>query len=116
VREVAFVACSVARWPGRGPGGRSLEGGACGPAERQRRYRERRAAGVPVQPPARPPRPKDQAPPGGPRPWPSSGPLQGPNTRPGATSSPSPLADSRTAELLDGVLPRSPWPCWLGRA
>ena len=69
-------------------------------AERQRRYRERRAAGAPVQerrPPRTPPRPKR---------WASA--LAELRTlqdeyRAWRDQLPESLADSRTAELLEGV-------------
>ena len=74
-------------------------------AERQRRYRERRAAGVPVQDPTprpRPPRAK-------PRParWAAAlAELRTPQAEYETWNDnlPAALADSRTAELLDGVL------------
>lgn len=70
------------------------------PAERQRRYRERRAAGVPVREP-RPPRPK-------PRPARWAAALAELRTLQAEYETwrdqlPEALADSRTAELLEGV-------------
>ena len=68
------------------------------PAERQRRYRERRAAGVPVEAP----RPR------GPKTRPAGGPAL-PSSDPAAEYQawldglPESLAGSRTAELLEGV-------------
>lgn len=69
------------------------------PAERQRRYRERRAAGVPVREP-RPPRPK-------PRPARWAAALAELRTLQAEYETwrdqlPEALADSRTAELLEG--------------
>ena len=74
---------------------------ALSPAERQRRYRQRRAAGVPVQAP-RPPRPR-------PRPARWAAALAELRTLQGEYETwrdqlPESLADSRTAELLEGVL------------
>ena len=70
-------------------------------AERQRRYRERRAAGVPVQPPPRPPRPKTR-----PARWAAAlaelRALQA-DYQAWLDSLPESLAGSRTAELLEGV-------------
>ena len=71
-------------------------------AERQRRYRERRAAGEPVRErPRRPPRPK-------PRPARWAAALAEFRTLQGEYEAwrdqlPESLADSRTAELLEGV-------------
>ena len=72
-------------------------------AERQRRYRERRAAGEPVEerPRPRPPRPK-------PRPARWAAALAELRTLQGEYETwrdqlPESLADSRTAELLEGV-------------
>ena len=73
-------------------------------AERQRRFRERRAAGVPVRDPPRPrpPRPK-------PRPARWAAALVELRTLQGEYEAwrdqlPESLAESRTAELLEGVL------------
>jgi len=71
------------------------------PAERQRRYRERRNAGVPVRAP-RPPRPK-------PRPARWAAAVAELRTLQGEYEAwrdqlPESLTDSRTAELLEGVL------------
>lgn len=71
-------------------------------AERQRRYRERRAAGEPVQQPRpRPPRPR-------PRPARWAAALEELRTLQGEYEAwrdnlPEALAESRTAELLEGV-------------
>ena len=70
------------------------------PAERQRRYRERRNAGVPVREP-RPPRPKPR-----PKRWAAA--LAELRTLQAEYEAwrdqlPESLADSRTAELLEGV-------------
>ncbi|MDE0355347.1 MAG: hypothetical protein OXK20_06775 [Deltaproteobacteria bacterium] len=71
------------------------------PAERQRRYRERRNAGVPVREP-RPPRPKPR-----PKRWAAA--LDELRTLQGEYEAwrdqlPESLAESKTAELLEGVL------------
>ena len=65
-------------------------------------YRERRDAGEPVRTVVRPKDRRARPKSGGPTPSTSSAPCR-PNTRTGATSSPSPWADSLTAELLEGV-------------
>ena len=70
-------------------------------AERQRRYRERRAAGVPLQDPPRPPRPKTR-----PARWAAAlaelRALQG-EYEEWLDNLPESLAESRTAELLEEV-------------
>ena len=71
-------------------------------AERQRRYRERRAAGVPVEPPPRPPRPKTR-----PARWAAAlAELRALQAEYEAwhENLPEALDESRTAELLEGVL------------
>ena len=70
-------------------------------AERQRRFRERRAAGVPVQPAPRPPRTPPR-----PRRWAAA--LAELRTLQAEYEAwrdrlPESLTDSRTAELLEGV-------------
>ena len=71
------------------------------PAERQRRYRERRAAGVPLQPPPKPPRPKTR-----PARWATAlAELRALQAEYEAWRDqlPESLAESRTAERLDEV-------------